>query len=403
MAVYTGKGKRKSNSGTINYKYTAILCYIGAFLGPFGGNVINILIPRLQNEFNTSFYTVSLGISLYMIAFAAFQLISGLVSDIAGRRNVVLFGYGTFGIGCLVCYFSRDIDLFLSGRLIQGMGNAFMTPVLMALLGDVVPGNDIGKHMGYFGSVQTSGIFLAPLMGGIFAQLNWRYLFLILSILSVLLMVIYYEAFINENRTLKRQPVSISQFKEYIKDKRVFLLSLSSFAGYFGFGSLGFLFAKYIYLDMHVSETINGLIVSLTGLASIIFSPIVGRLGDKYDRSVISMVGIAPIVVLIFLIPYTKSTYIMSLILFIMGGFSAMVWSSLNTLTVDTAPAMRGAASSIVNSFKYFSFSLSPVFYGMLYQTSGISIAFKAASMVVLFQLMVMIVFYSGRKYDYIK
>jgi len=383
----------RENMIKINYKYTAVLCFIGAFMGPFGGNVINVLIPRLQEYFSVSFYNISLAISVYMLAFASFQLVSGLVSDIVGRRNAVLLGYGVFGIGCIICYFAGSLNIFLIGRFIQGMSNAFMTPVLMALLGDIVPKKSLGKYMGMFGSVQTSGIFIAPILGGIFAEINWRYVFVLLSILSFILTFIYYKTFKYTSREFKRRLMPLSVFGALMDSKDIILLSLSSFAGYFGFGSLGFLFAKYIYLSLDVSESINGILVSLTGLASIFFSPLAGKLVDKYDKIKICMIGIIFIAPLIFCVPYVRNIFMLSILLFAIGGFSSFVWSSVNTLAVDTQPEIRGTASSIVNSFKYFSFSLSPLFYGALYQSRGIEYPFAAASVVTLSQLFIMIIY----------
>lgn len=376
-----------------NYKYVAILCFIGAFMGPFAGNVVNILIPRLQKEFAVSFYSISLSISVYMIAFATFQLVSGLVSDVLGRRNVILFGYGFFGIGSIICYFAGTLGMFLSGRFIQGMSNAFMTPVLMALLGDIIPTESIGKYMGIFGSVQTSGIFLAPVVGGVFAEINWRYAFLILSLLAIILTAIYYFNFNFTSKVVKTKSFSFSLILKLIGNKKIILLSICSFAGYFGFGSLGFLFAKYIYLKFGVSESINGFIVSLTGLSSIIFSPLVGRSINKFNRVRICVIGILFIIPLIFIIPYVENAYILSVVLFSMGGFSAMVWSTINTLAVDTTPEIRGTTSSIINSFKYFSFSISPLFYGNMYEAWGIGATFRAASAVTFIQLVTMVVY----------
>lgn len=371
---------------------------MGAFVGPFGGNVTNVLIPRIQDEFAISFYLASMTISIYMIAFAGFQLISGIVSDMLGRRNAVLFGYGIFSAGSIICYCSYDFKIFLLGRFIQGLGNAFMTPILMALLGDAVPKEDLGKFMGIFGSIQTSGIFIAPLAGGVFAELNWRYVFLVLFLISLLLIIAYYFIFNYKSRVYKRKPMAPASYGKLILNRRVILLAMSSFAGYFGFGSLGFLFSKYINLKLGVSETVNGTIVSMTGLGSILFSPFAGSILDRYDRSSFCMTGILFIVPIIYMVQYANNIFILSIMLFIMGGFSAMVWSSLNTLSVDTFPEIRGTISSLVNSFKYFSFSISPVFYGKIYETSGIGAAFASASAVTALQFIIMAIY---RKQNY--
>jgi fucose permease len=73
-----------------------------------------------------------------------------------------------------------------------------------------------------------------------------------------------------------------------------------------------------------------------------------------------------------------------------MGGFSSLIWSSINTMAVDTSEELRGTVSSIINSFKYFSFSISPIVYGILYESYGIKSTFTAASGIMFIQLIIM-------------
>lgn len=129
-------------------KNLLILLYLSVFLGPFGGNTVLALIPSLERFFNTDISFIAAAITLYMIPFAFFQLFSGAISDIYGRRHVIIFGLFTFSLASLFCAFSNKIGLFLGARALQGLGSAFISPIIMAIIGDIFPYEKRGRIMG---------------------------------------------------------------------------------------------------------------------------------------------------------------------------------------------------------------------------------------------------------------
>ncbi|MDI6885598.1 MAG: MFS transporter [archaeon] len=108
--------------GGLSKRHLLILLYLSVFLGPFGGNTVLALIPSLERFFDVDITFIAASITLYMIPFAFFQLFSGALSDIYGRKRVILFGFLTFSLASLLCAASTNIGLFLGARVLQGLG-----------------------------------------------------------------------------------------------------------------------------------------------------------------------------------------------------------------------------------------------------------------------------------------
>jgi MFS family permease len=83
-----------------------------------------------------------------MIPFAFFQLFSGALSDIYGRKRIILFGLFTYSLASLLCAFSSTIGLFLGARALQGLGIAFIAPIILAVIGDAFEYKERGRIMG---------------------------------------------------------------------------------------------------------------------------------------------------------------------------------------------------------------------------------------------------------------
>ena len=82
---------------------------------------------------------MSFSLTFFMIPFAALQLVSGPLSDLWDRRKTLITGLMVFIAGHLTRALSLSIHFFLAGRVIQGLGFAFVNPVALAIIGDRVP------------------------------------------------------------------------------------------------------------------------------------------------------------------------------------------------------------------------------------------------------------------------
>jgi MFS family permease len=163
--------------------------YLGGFLGPFGGNVLIVLIPELQHAFDASRAEVTAGITAYILPFAALQLVSGTLGERLGQGRTIRVAYVVYALASFGAALSPGIAPFLTMRALQGASNAFTSPLLLAALAGVTPVERLGRTMGTFASVQTAGMVMAPLLGGLLGAVEPRLVFAVPGLAAVLLAV----------------------------------------------------------------------------------------------------------------------------------------------------------------------------------------------------------------------
>ena len=122
---------------------------------------------------------------LYAWVFAAFLLtqtattvVFGKLSDLYGRRPVLLFGIAVFLVGSLLCGFAWSMPSLIAFRLVQGVGAGAIQPVCLTVVGDLYPARERGRIQGYLASVWGISSVLGPLAGGlIVGHLGWSWIF----------------------------------------------------------------------------------------------------------------------------------------------------------------------------------------------------------------------------------
>jgi DHA1 family multidrug resistance protein-like MFS transporter len=339
-------------------KHLLFLLYPSVFLGPFGGNTVLALIPSLERFFTDEPWFIPVSIMFYMIPFAFFQLFSGALSDIYGRKRIILFGLFTFSLASLFCASSNTTGLFLGARALQGLGSAFIAPTIMAVIGDVFPYKERGRVMGGYGASTTAGIALGPLVAGFFAIIDWRLVFQMLFLFSGLLGSVYLFYFDASKGDGELKDV-LRKIGGVLKNKGLLVLCMIGFLVFFGYiATMTFLSNT---LKIAVSEDKIGILLSTVGFIGIPTAPVAGYLTDFIGRKKTLLVGLA-IMLSAFLILLHVNTYESFFIpLAIMGTGSTTIFTSLNTMIVECVPESRGAASSIYNSFRFLGYGLAPV------------------------------------------
>src|SRR5512139_3166934 len=109
------------------------LIYACAFVGTLASNAVLALIPELRGYFQASTAEVLLSISFYMVFFAFFSLFTGSISDLIGRKKILVIGLAVYSAGCAMTALSSGLPLFYASRAVQGLGFAFVQPVMVAV------------------------------------------------------------------------------------------------------------------------------------------------------------------------------------------------------------------------------------------------------------------------------
>ncbi len=125
------------------------------------------------------------GLSLYAWVFSSFLLtqtaatvVFGKLSDLFGRRPVLLFGIAVFVVGSVLAGFSWSMPSMIAFRLIQGAGAGAIQPVGMTVVGDLYSARERGRIQGYLASVWAVSAVVGPLAGGLIVRhLSWAWVF----------------------------------------------------------------------------------------------------------------------------------------------------------------------------------------------------------------------------------
>jgi len=357
--------------------------YAGGFLGPFGGAMLTALIDNVAHGLDTSRALVTLAITAYMVPFACLQLVSGTLAQRFGPRRVVRTGYVGFGLAALVCAFAPSIWVFLVARAAMGAANAFLSPILLAALSEVVAPEVLGRSVGTFAAWQTAGITLAPAIGGALGEVSWRLAFVAVTVTALVLAL--------PRRTLgafesERRKSSLRA----LLNRWVALLSAKALLGYLGFTAIGFVVALVLSDEFGLGSGLRGLVIAGYGLGGIAFGRYSGSIVDRYGRPTVALAGAAATAVAVLGMAVAPSAWSLALVWFLVGATGTFVWAGLNTITVESFPENRAAVTSAYSAFKFAGVAVAPLVYVPLFDVNARAPFILAACFTVLLGLLVL-------------
>lgn len=167
------------------FKVTMIAILI-AVVTSFGIDMHLPALPAMMKAFNTSRGMMQNSISVYLLGLVIMSFFYGPYSDKVGRKPVLIFGMIVAVIGSLVCTLAHSIDVFLLGRLIQGIGAAAGLSITRSLLPDVLTREKLAAYGSFLSIFVTVGTMVSPVIGGYLqTYIDWQSVFAVLTICFV--------------------------------------------------------------------------------------------------------------------------------------------------------------------------------------------------------------------------
>jgi len=172
---------------------------LAMFLGALDQTIVATALPTIGRSFN-DVENLSWIVTAYLLTATAVTPLYGKLSDIHGRRGIMLIGILLFIAGSIACALAPNMTALILGRVLQGLGGGGLMSLAQTVLADLVSPRERGRYQGYIGAVFASSSIGGPVLGGVLSEhLHWSFIFWINLPLGL-------AALAMSSRTLRRVP-----------------------------------------------------------------------------------------------------------------------------------------------------------------------------------------------------
>ncbi|BCJ56223.1 MFS transporter [Actinoplanes sp. NBRC 14428] len=118
--------------------------------------------------------------SIYLLAQAVSVPVYGKLSDLFGRKPIVLWGIALFLLGSIGCGVAWNVWVLILFRVVQGLGAGAVMPTTVTMIGDIYTVEERARVQGYLAGVWGVSSVVGPTLGGVFSEwVSWRWIFFI--------------------------------------------------------------------------------------------------------------------------------------------------------------------------------------------------------------------------------
>ncbi|XGA08665.1 MAG: multidrug effflux MFS transporter [Wolbachia endosymbiont of Xenopsylla cheopis] len=322
-------------------------------------------LPKIGEYFKVQDSTVQLTISLYLIGFAISGLIYGPLSDYYGRCKVMLVGMAIFALASVICSLVQSIMCLILIRFIQGFGAGVAGVVGYAAIKDMYSGYECSRVMSKLNMIAALSPAVAPIIGSniISYGYSWRFIFIIISVLSILIFLLLYLKFkesINKltsetdllRNILKRY---IEIFKHYKFLSFIIINSLTIMWSWAYMGNLPFILIK----SMNISTRGYGYFFAIMVTSYIVGNAINRKYVEKVGLKNMLLIGLLlPLIsdLSLFFLYYQINLTVIIMMFFWMVGNIGIAFVMSNSVTFALSEIQEYGLGSALLAFMQMTF-----------------------------------------------
>ena len=147
------------------------------FLAALDQTIVATALPTIGRQFQ-DVSNLSWVISAYLLASTAVAPVFGTLSDIYGRRAMIITALSLFIAGSVLCALAPNMPVLILARGLQGLGGGGILPIVQTVISDLVTPRERGQYQAYFSGVWVAAGIGGPILGGVFAEhLHWSMIF----------------------------------------------------------------------------------------------------------------------------------------------------------------------------------------------------------------------------------
>jgi MFS family permease len=337
-------------------KKTFTLFFTQFLLLGLGASIFGPLIPILSEGFNVDLDRIGATLSLSAFGLLLTSLFTGILSERIGKKTVYIFGNLLFAACFLGLYFSTHFNYFTLSYILFGASWGIIAVSSTSMISDIFHLNR-SKMIMRLNTGFLLGCFAAPLLvsGTLYLNINWRYLFLSVSLLNVLLLISILSLKPEGLHNVKHE----DDLRRLLSTNRKLLSNLTIIlCGIINFLHLGagFTFGSWLttyFKNLNIPVIVGSLILCLYSLSFAVGMFIKSFLFSRFSEKKIMQISmiLAFVTLTIF---FFADTLILKTILIVLFALSfSGIAAAAMSLGIHQNPRNSGSIISMINSFGF--------------------------------------------------
>jgi predicted MFS family arabinose efflux permease len=327
------------------------------------------LLPQIAADFGVTVGVASIVITAYAATHGSMQFVSGPVADRFGKYRTVALACALSSVTVALCGLASTLDNLTLARLASGATAAWILPIGLAYIGDVVPYDRRQQVLGQFLAGQVLGQMFGQAAGGIVGDyFGWRMMFFLLAGMLALAALacghqLATNAATNADRDKPKSAGLIASYKIVLASRwAVFLMVAAGLEGALFQGVFPYVSAD-LHLRFGLSFAAIGIVIGIFATGGLLYAATVRALMRRFGQIGIANIG-GVLMGLAFLVLAVEPVwYFAPLATLTVGVGFFMLHNTLQTEATQMAPAARGTGVALFASV-YF-----------LGQTAGVALA----------------------------
>ncbi len=365
-----------------------LLCIVGG-LAIFSSTMAkNPALPLFIRSLGVSPGTVGFVAAASTVVGIVISIPAGILSDVIGRRKVLLISLVVFATAPFLYLLVRDAWHLVLVRVYHGLATAILGPVAMATVADLYDARR-GERMAWYSSATMVGRFLAPTAGGLLILGDsFQWVYLAVGVVGVMALLVALQLpRLKDATEVSTEGASAQMLQSWqavrqdlavlVRNSRLLATSLVEATQYFSFGFVEVYLPIYLFEQVGLAPWQIGPLFTGQIIVAAVVKPFSGRLSDRVGRVPMITAGMLVCATSVFLMPIASSYAILMLAVAFYGLGLATVTASTSAFAADLATATtHGAALGTLSSIMDIGHSTGPMVGGLLVGALGYQIAF---------------------------
>jgi len=342
--------------------------------------LISNVLPSVENEFKITHTESALLMSSYLLSYAIIQLPSGSLGDKFGNKRLVIISMFGTAFGSILMSLAPTFPIAVIFRILAGFASGFFYATASNIIVQNTDSSQQGQALGTSFTGVSIAYALISLTVSSLTVSNWRFFYLIGSILGLITIPLMYF-FIKENRVsgkqIENRSLSLKSILHEARKKSLLLALVFNFISSLSFFGLGFFIPTYFVLGRSLSVAEASSIMFIQALSSIGSGSVAGYLADRFGVRLPVIISTLVMCIVVLLFPFIPLGLPMILLLIIWGVMGGWSFISMSVLVVQVvSPNVRGTFLGLYNEVGFISATIGPIILGFIIDISNFNMFF---------------------------